>query len=67
MDPRATIAESGLRSGAHVAVSRRTEGYADRGQSVATAVIVSGPDTGREVPLGAGTAYLGRGRGSRSS
>jgi S-DNA-T family DNA segregation ATPase FtsK/SpoIIIE len=63
VDPRATIAESGLRSGAHVAVTRRTEGYADRGQSVATAVIVAGPDTGREVPLGAGTAYLGRGRG----
>ena len=58
-----TIAESGLRSGAHVAVTRRTEGYADRGQSVATAVVVAGPDTGREVPLGAGTAYLGRGRG----
>ena len=32
--PAATIAESGLRSGAHVAVTRRTEGYADRGQAV---------------------------------
>jgi len=63
VDPASTIAESGLRSGAHVAVTRRTSGYADRGAAVATAVVVAGPDTGREFPLGAGTAYIGRGRG----
>ena len=64
VDPRATIAESGLRSGVHVAVTRRSDGYVDRGRAVAQATVVSGPDTGRQVPLSPGTAYIGRGRGS---
>ena len=63
VDPRATIADSGLRSGAHLADTRRPRGWADRGAAVATAVVVSGPDAGREFPLSAGTAYIGRGRG----
>ncbi len=63
VDPRSTLAESGIRSGAHLAVTRRTGGYADRGSAVATAVVVAGPDEGREYPLSAGTAYIGRGRG----
>jgi DNA segregation ATPase FtsK/SpoIIIE, S-DNA-T family len=63
VDPRATLGESGLRSGAHVAVTRRSEGYVDTGRAVATAVITTGPNAGMEVPLAAGTAYIGRGRG----
>jgi S-DNA-T family DNA segregation ATPase FtsK/SpoIIIE len=64
VDPRATIAESGLRSGVHVAVTQRGDAYADRGRAVAHATVVSGPDAGRQVPLSPGTAYIGRGRGS---
>jgi S-DNA-T family DNA segregation ATPase FtsK/SpoIIIE len=64
VDPRATISDSGLRSGVHVAITRRSDAYADRGQPVATLVVRSGPDAGREYPLAAGTAYLGRGRGA---
>lgn len=63
VDPRSTLAESGVRSGAHLAVTRRTGGYADRGAAVATVKVVGGPDAGREFPLSPGTAYIGRGRG----
>ena len=63
VDPRATISESGLRSGVHLAITRRSDAYADRGQCVATLVVRAGPDSGREYPLAAGTAYIGRGRG----
>ncbi len=63
LDPRATIAEGGLRSGTHVAVTRRSEGYADRGKATAKAVVVAGPATGQEFDLSPGTAYVGRGRG----
>lgn len=63
VDPRVTISESGVRSGAHVAVTRRGEAYADRGRAVAVATITDGPDTGRQIFLEAGTAYIGRGRG----
>ncbi|MDF2091327.1 FtsK/SpoIIIE domain-containing protein [Knoellia sp. 3-2P3] len=63
LDHRATLAESGLRSGVHVAVSRARDGYADGARAVATAVVTAGPDQGREVPLAPGTAYIGRGRG----
>ena len=63
LDHRATIAEGGLRSGVHVAVTRARDGYADGARAVATAVVTAGPDAGREVPLAPGTAYIGRGRG----
>jgi S-DNA-T family DNA segregation ATPase FtsK/SpoIIIE len=63
LDGRATLAEAGLRSGAHVAVTRRSGGYADRSREVATALVTAGPDAGRQVPLSPGTAYIGRGRG----
>ena len=39
------------------------EGYADRGQSVATAVVVAGPDIGQGGPARRGHGILGRGRG----
>ena len=63
LDGRATLAEAGLRSGAHVAVTRRSGGFTERSREVATAVITAGPDAGRQVPLSPGTAYIGRGRG----
>ena len=63
LDGRATLAEAGLRSGAHVAVTWPLGGYADRSREVATAVVTAGPDAGRQVPLSPGTAYIGRGRG----
>ncbi|MDV3219941.1 FtsK/SpoIIIE domain-containing protein [Intrasporangium sp.] len=63
LDPRATVAESGLQSGMRVAVTRAGEAFVDRGRPAAVAVIRSGPDAGREFPLARGTAYVGRGRG----
>ncbi|TQM55152.1 FtsK/SpoIIIE domain-containing protein [Humibacillus xanthopallidus] len=63
LDPRATVAESGLQSGMRVMVTRAGEGFADRGRPAAVAVIRSGPDAGQQIPLARGTAYVGRGRG----
>ena len=63
MDARATVPESGLRSGVTVAVTRRSESFVDVGRPVAVASIVAGPDSGREFALSRGTAYIGRGHG----
>ena len=63
LDPRATVAESGLQSGMRVSVTRAGEGFVDRGRPAAVAYIRSGPDAGTEIPLARGTAYIGRGRG----
>ena len=63
LDPRATVAESGLQSGMRVSVTRAGEGFVDRGRPAAVAYIRSGPDAGKEFPLARGTAYVGRGRG----
>ncbi len=63
LDPRATVAESGLTSGDRVLVTRAGEGFLDRGRPAAVARIRSGPDAGREFQLTRGTAYIGRGRG----
>ena len=63
LDPRATVAESGLTSGDRVTVTRAGEGFVDRGRPAAVARIRSGPDAGREFQLARGTAYIGRGRG----
>ncbi|WP_252976249.1 FtsK/SpoIIIE domain-containing protein [Janibacter melonis] len=62
VDPGTTVAESGLRSGVHVAVTRRSSGYEDKAAPLATAVVVGGPDEGREFPLQRGTSHVGRGR-----
>ncbi len=62
LDPRATVAESGLQSGLRVTVSRAGEGFVERGRPAAVAYIRSGPDAGTEIPLSRGTAYIGRGR-----
>ncbi|MGW5240540.1 FtsK/SpoIIIE domain-containing protein [Monashia sp. NPDC004114] len=63
LDPRATLAESGLQSGMRVTVTRAGEGFVDRGRPAAVAYVRSGPDAGTQVPLARGTAYVGRGRG----
>ncbi|MHA3835139.1 FtsK/SpoIIIE domain-containing protein [Terrabacter sp. AAH1] len=63
LDPRATVAESGLQSGMRVSVTRAGEGFVDRGRPAAVAYIRSGPDAGKEFALARGTAYVGRGRG----
>ena len=63
VDPRSTIQESGLRSGATVAITRRREPFVDVGRAVAVAAVVAGPDCGKEFPLWRGTAYIGRGHG----
>lgn len=63
LDPRATVAESGLQSGMRVTVTRAGEAFVDRGRPAAVAYILTGPDAGKEVQLGRGTAYIGRGRG----
>ena len=64
VDARSTVPESGLRSGATVAVTRRSESFVDAGPPVAVAAVVAGPDSGKEFPLWRGTAYIGRGHGA---
>ena len=64
VDARLTIAQSGLRSGVTVAVTCRKDSVVDSGTPVAVAVIVAGPDSGKEFPLWRGTAYIGRGQGA---
>ena len=63
VDPHTTVQESGLHSGAHLAVTRRSSGYKDTEAPIAIARVVAGPDTGREYPLQRGTSHVGRGRG----
>jgi S-DNA-T family DNA segregation ATPase FtsK/SpoIIIE len=64
VDGRLTIPESGLRSGVTIAITRRSRSVMDVGTPVAAALIVAGPDAGKEFPLWRGTAYIGRGRGA---
>jgi len=65
IDPRLYIPDSGLRSGLTVAVVQREDAVVDAGRPVAVALIVAGPDRGKEFPLRRGTAYLGRGHGAQ--
>lgn len=62
VDPNTTVQESGLRSGAHLGVTRRSSGYKDSEAPVAIAKVIAGPDTGREYALQRGTSHVGRGR-----
>jgi DNA segregation ATPase FtsK/SpoIIIE, S-DNA-T family len=64
VDARSSVTESGLRSGVTVAVIRRSESFVDAGPPLAVAVVVAGPDCGKEYPLWCGTAYIGRGHGA---
>ena len=61
VDPDTLLGESGLRSGVHLSLTRRTQGYADRAKVVATIIVVDGPDEGREYDLRPGTTIIGRG------
>ncbi|MEP6799619.1 MAG: FtsK/SpoIIIE domain-containing protein, partial [Lapillicoccus sp.] len=63
LDPRTTLAESGLFSGDTVTLVRAGGAFVEAGRAVAVVVITAGPDAGREIPLPRGTAYIGRGRG----
>lgn len=63
LDPRTTVAESGLFSGDTVTLVRAGGSFVEAGRAVAMVVITAGPDAGREIPLPRGTAYIGRGRG----
>jgi DNA segregation ATPase FtsK/SpoIIIE, S-DNA-T family len=65
LDPGLTLPESGLRSGVTVAVARHTQSVAEVGAPVAVALIVSGPDAGKEFPLWWGAAYIGREHGAQ--
>jgi len=64
LDVRLTLPESGLRSGVTLAITHRLEPVIDVGRPVAVALIVAGPDSGKEFPLWPGTAYIGRGHGA---
>jgi S-DNA-T family DNA segregation ATPase FtsK/SpoIIIE len=64
VDPALTVPESGLRSGATVAVIRRVEPLVEAGHPIGVVRIVAGPDTGREFPLTRGTVHIGRGQGA---
>ncbi len=61
LDPDLTLIDSGLKSGARVAVSPASARYSDRAaRPVATITVVHGPDRGRRVPLPAGNQTIGR-------
>jgi DNA segregation ATPase FtsK/SpoIIIE, S-DNA-T family len=64
IDPRLTVPDSGLRSGASVAVTRYPGSVPARGRPVALGVIVAGPDSGKDFPVWPGTAYIGRWQGA---
>ncbi len=64
IDPATPISESGLFSGAVIALAKDSDRFAHVGRAAAaTLVIVDGPDRGREFPLHSGTNVIGRERG----
>ena len=65
IDGALTVPESGLSSGVTVALTLWDASVRDAGPPVATAVIVAGPDSGKDFPLWRGTTYIGRGHGSQ--
>lgn len=62
VSPELSLLEAGLRSGGVVQVvpTHTVAREASRGPGVATLYVRSGPDTGRQFELAAGTSYLGR-------
>jgi S-DNA-T family DNA segregation ATPase FtsK/SpoIIIE len=63
LDPSLPVADSGIRSGAHVAVVR-AEGTATESVPAAAVVrVLEGPDAGKEFRLRRGTSVVGRGAG----
>ncbi|NHT17440.1 FtsK/SpoIIIE domain-containing protein [Cellulomonas sp. IC4_254] len=62
LDPATSLSEAGFRAGSTIALAsadHRDDG--DDAPAVVRLVVVSGPDSGREVDLAAGTATIGRG------
>lgn len=64
IDPAARLTESGIWSGATVALTEIGGRFANASATApaAVVVIVAGPDKGREFPIGAGTSVIGRDR-----
>lgn len=61
LDPDVTVADSGIRSGARIAVSPADGRYTySTGMPVATITVLDGPDRGQRVPLSAGNQTIGR-------
>lgn len=64
LDPRVRVADSDLRSGCTVSLSRIGSSYADPHRAVAATLrVLDGPDTGKEFKLSRGTSIVGRDRG----
>jgi len=64
LGPHVPVADSGLRSGAVVAVGRDGTAYQDPAAGTAAAVrVTAGPDAGREFALTHGSNVIGRDRG----
>jgi S-DNA-T family DNA segregation ATPase FtsK/SpoIIIE len=64
LDPALKVADSGLRSGMTVGLTRTAASYLGaQGESVAVVTVTAGPDTGREFVLRSRTAVIGRDRG----
>lgn len=60
LDPRALVAESGIRSGDCVGVVRGAYAAPQRESAAATLRVVTGPDRGKEFPLRRGSNLIGR-------
>lgn len=64
IDPRQTVAESGLRSGGSITLSAAGDAYADPHRASAAVLrVLDGPDAGREYPIARGASVVGRERG----
>lgn len=63
LSPDATLRESGLRSGATVAITRAPTHYEDVHAPTASLHVIEGPDAGSRFPIPSGTSYMGRGTG----
>ena len=64
LDPDLTLIDSGLKSGARIAISPASTRYHDpAARPVAMVAVLQGPDSGRRVPLSAGNQTIGRAAG----
>ncbi len=64
IDPGLLLVDSGIRSGARIAVSPAGLRYPERAaRPVAIITVAQGPDSGRRVPVPAGNHTIGRGAG----
>lgn len=61
LDPDTTVADSGLRSGATVSLTRLGAGIGEAAAPAAILRVTAGPDSGREFKLRRGASVVGRG------